>query len=109
MKTWKEKLVAGLLAMGFTQDVNSRSQKYAAFNHPQRHDTLFVGKSGALRAGLTVASSYSVGDPSNQSTLYKMVIAHVPVVHSHLVHDKDCELGDNHKECPACTETQSSS
>ena len=75
MKTWKEKLVAGLLAMGFTQDVNIRSQKYVAFTHPSRHDTLFVGKSGALRAGLTASTSYSVGDPSAQSGLYRMIIS----------------------------------
>lgn len=71
-KTYQERLEAGLLALGYTQDLNARTGKYDTFIPPKGGETrTFIGKAGALRVGRTVSSSVSLGDPSNQTGAYK--------------------------------------
>ncbi len=74
MKTYQERLIAGLTAMGYKPDPTNKSH-YKAFVHPQSDGRLFVGTNGALRSGRTASSSHSVGDPSRQTGFYTKVLA----------------------------------
>lgn len=73
MQTYKERLIAGLQAKGWTLDKNDRS-KYTAFTKPFHTQKLFVGTAGALRAGECASRSHSVGDPSHQPRFYAEVL-----------------------------------
>ncbi len=60
MATIRERLCAALEARGYTK-VESRSRKYVTYTHADKPDRiLFVGKSGALRAGKNVTESFAV-------------------------------------------------
>lgn len=73
MKTYKERLIAGLKAMGYVEDPNDRS-KYVAFKDRNSHLKLFVGNAGALRKGRCASDSFSLGDPSRQTAFYQTVL-----------------------------------
>jgi hypothetical protein len=64
MKTYHDRLVAGLKAMGWVLDTKQKSN-YTAFTNKLSPSKLFVGKSGALRKGLNASSSQSIGCPSD--------------------------------------------
>jgi hypothetical protein len=75
---YQERLIAGLLALGFTA-CPSRSGKYQAFNRNEldkenRDVYLFVGSSGALRKGHCASDSFSIGDPARQSPAYRLIL-----------------------------------
>ncbi len=71
-KTYQERLIAGLTAMGY-KPIEHKSGLYKAFirNGPR----MFVGPNGALRTGRSASNSHSVGDPSQQTGFYSMVLA----------------------------------
>ncbi len=71
-KTYQERLIAGLTAMGY-KPIEHKSGLYKAFirNGPK----MFVGPNGALRTGRSASNSHSVGDPSQQTGFYSMVLA----------------------------------
>lgn len=71
--TYKERLIAGLKALGYSEDPKNKS-KYAAFVHPERNNKMFVGTAGALRSGTSASSSFSIGDPANKSKHYMIVL-----------------------------------
>jgi hypothetical protein len=71
---YKDKLIAGLLALGWKRDLNTRSAKYFAFFHPDKQTLIFVGDRGALRMGDCASNSHSIGDPSNQTPVYKRIL-----------------------------------
>ena len=74
--TYKARLVAGLTALGY-KPVATKSAKYASFVKRQESGaftTLHVGKFGALRCGPSASTSYSVGDPANQTLFYLSVL-----------------------------------
>lgn len=71
-KTYHERLEAGLLALGYQRDPNNRSGKLDAYLSPKGGEVrVWLGRAGALRVGRTVAASRSIGDPSNQTPVYK--------------------------------------
>lgn len=72
-KTYKERLIAGLLAKGYVIDHTDRS-KYTAFTKPGFPEKLFVGESGALRKGECASRSYSIGDPTRITQIYGIVL-----------------------------------
>lgn len=72
-QTYKERLIAGLLALGYVQDHTDRSH-YAAFIKPNHPRKLFVGDAGALRLGECASRSYSIGDPARQTPAYLRVL-----------------------------------
>lgn len=45
-----------------------------AFVHPEKDNKAFVGSAGALRAGKTASNSMSMGDPSNLTGWYRIVL-----------------------------------
>ena len=69
-QTLEQRLIAGLIALGYQQDLQSRSTRYTVFLDPENDKNvtlagrepckLFVGHSGALRRGITVDRSYSI-------------------------------------------------
>lgn len=71
--TYQERLIAGLLALGFTQQKIQPSKKYTKFtrdNPGAGFTILHVGKMGALRCGPSASASYSVGDPGSPNNKY---------------------------------------
>lgn len=72
--TYKERLVAGLKALGWVEDRTDKS-KYTAFTHPEKEGKAFVGQYGALRLGECASRSFSIGDPANQTVVYKEILA----------------------------------
>jgi len=72
MATFKERLIAGLHAKGWKEC--STKSHYAAFQHPEREETLFVGENGALRVGRCASASHSVGDPSRRTNFYTSIL-----------------------------------
>ncbi len=61
--TNRNKIIAGLTALGFVQDTNARTSKYLVFKEPGKSNAYLVGKSGALRkTNSTVAKSISLTD-----------------------------------------------
>lgn len=70
--TFKERLIAGLLALGWRQDNSDRSRYTAFVNHGA--PKLFVGENGALRMGECASRSHSVGDPNRQTKFYTQVL-----------------------------------
>lgn len=74
MRTYKERLVAGLRAKGY-KPVAQLSGRYEAFADADLERKVFVGVSGALRVGRTATSSYSIGDPQRQTETYKALLS----------------------------------
>ena len=60
MKTLREKYIAGLTARGFKEV--KRTSKWVVFEHHilPSGDFYYVGKSGSLRTGTTIATSIPV-------------------------------------------------
>jgi len=78
MKTYKERLTAGLLALGW-REVNTASGKYTAFTDGKAGTPiLYVGNAGALRVGSCASQSHSIGDPVRQTAFYQKVLAAAP-------------------------------
>lgn len=71
--TYKERLIAGLKALGYSVDKTNRS-KYTALTHPGRELKSFIGANGAFRIGKSASNSTSIGDPGNQGGAYKKVL-----------------------------------
>lgn len=63
--TIKDRLIAGLLALGWKQ-VEGRSSKYTTFERPGTNRRMFVGSNGALRIGRCATNSVS----AQQTQLY---------------------------------------
>lgn len=74
MKTYKERLEAGLAAMGYDRCLGRSSRKYVAWSRDGAK-FLFVGPSGALRLGRCVTESHSVGCPGMESEFYRRLLA----------------------------------
>lgn len=72
--TYAERLIAGLLALGWQLDTRNGSAKYTAFTKPTTANKAFVGPHGALRIGECATRSYSIGDANNQTAKYLMVL-----------------------------------
>jgi len=61
--TNRDLTIAGLLATGATEVIPSPTKKYRTFRDQSRNDAFFfVGRSGALRYGMTVTGSVSLTD-----------------------------------------------
>ena len=73
-KTYKERLEAGLVALGYRL-VPGVSRKYVAYHKEPSKSKLFVGKLGALRSGTSATGSFSLGDPSNMTAVYQRILA----------------------------------
>lgn len=71
--TYQEQLIAGLKALGYSEDVTDKS-KYTAFRKPGESVKLFVGKYGALRKGECASRSFSLGDPQNKTAIWEAII-----------------------------------
>jgi len=71
--TYKERLITGLLALGYAIDKTDRSH-YTAFIKPGQKRKLFVGEAGALRCGECASRSFSLGDPVRVTTDYEKVL-----------------------------------
>lgn len=71
--TFAQRLVAGLKALGYAVDTTNKS-RYLAFVHPEKENKAFVGSNGALRAGRSASNSMSMGDPSNLTGWYRIVL-----------------------------------
>ena len=69
MKTYEERLVAGLIAIGYSEDETKRT-KLRCFIKEGRANKLFVGPNGALRSGKCATKSYSIGNPSDKNSFY---------------------------------------
>jgi hypothetical protein len=76
MRTFKERLIAGLQTKGWKQ-VETASSKYTCFRNPNNlaGPLLYVGFAGALRAGPCASQSHSVGDPQRPTAFYKGLLA----------------------------------
>lgn len=72
--TLHDRLVAGLLALGWSKDHTDKS-RYDAFMHPKRQAKLFVGTNGALRSGECASRSFSIGDAARQTPAYSHYLA----------------------------------
>ncbi len=72
--TFRERLIAGLLALGYKRDLTDRSH-YEAFTRPGLDDKLFVGTNGALRKGHCASKSWSIGDATRQTPVYSQILA----------------------------------
>lgn len=74
--TFKERLIAGLKAMGYRQVENERSH-YTAFYNPTSKLTTryFVGDAGALRMGSKASHSWSIGCPADKTGSYLKLLA----------------------------------
>lgn len=67
--TFAQRIERGLIASGWARDYSDKS-RYTAWIKPGEVNKLFTGPSGALRKGQCASRSYSIGDPSNQRSLY---------------------------------------
>lgn len=70
--TFAERLKNGLLALGWEEAPTT--SKYIAMKHKESTNFLFIGKSGALRAGRVASSSVSIGDPTNRTDRYNNIL-----------------------------------
>ncbi len=71
MQTYEIRLATALLKRGFTEDHANKS-RYRAFI--KGSTKLYVGQYGALRSGPSASGSHSIGDPSNQTPIYKKLL-----------------------------------
>lgn len=60
-KTLREKYIEALKALGFAH-IPGHSRKYKVFSYQDGGKYLYVGKSGALRMGHTIAGSVPCSD-----------------------------------------------
>lgn len=68
-----DKLIIGLIVSGHTE-VDSKS-KYRTFTHPKLGENkIFVGSHGALRKGPAASFSWSLGDATRQTAVYKNLL-----------------------------------
>ncbi len=72
--TYKERLMAGLLALGHLKCDDQPSKKYVAFQKPGSLNKTFVGPNGALRHGVSATNSISVGCPTGPDAYFKKVL-----------------------------------
>ena len=72
--TYKERLTAGLVAIGWVLDRNDRSKYDAYVKVSGGSQKLFVGPSGALRSGECASRSYSVGCPGMEGGFYTKLL-----------------------------------
>ena len=72
--TFRERLIAGLLAFGYQRDLTDRSH-YEAFTRAGLDDKLFVGINGALRKGRCASKSWSIGEATRQTPVYTQILA----------------------------------
>lgn len=71
-QTYKERLIAGLLALGWVKESVGR---YTVFTKADSLDKMFVGEKGALRYGRCATKSISIGDPGTaRHTMYAKVL-----------------------------------
>jgi len=70
--TYKERLVAGLLADGWRREQHTGA-KVPGYVKPGMKK-VFVGVNGALRTGSCKSSSWSVGDPTRVTVFYKKLL-----------------------------------
>lgn len=73
--TFHDRLVAGLTSRGYRiVDGGGRYTKFTRSDLRSKSTGksfyIFVGPNGALRAGVNVTDSRSIGEPARQSTLY---------------------------------------
>ena len=73
MKSYQDKLIAGLLAIGCIEEP-TRS-KYRMFTRQGWRGRFFVGSHGALRYGQTGATSHSAGNPAMKTRFFMNVIS----------------------------------
>lgn len=73
-KSFAEKIIAGLLAIGAVE-LEQHQRKYRALHIPGKRTIFFVGKKGALRYGQTAVTSFSAGNPQLKTRFYMEVIA----------------------------------
>ena len=73
IRTYRDRLVAGLLACGCIVDTDDKS-KYTAFKRLGQRTKYFVGVNGALRCGECASRSFSIGDPSNQTSVWLRIL-----------------------------------
>ena len=73
-RTYKERLEAGLQALGWQADTTG-SGKYSAWRKAGMKSKAFVGSNGALRLGECASRSFSVGDATRQKGFYAEVLA----------------------------------
>ena len=67
--TKQEQYAAALVKRGF-KEIDSPSRKYRTFQPPTASGMLyFLGKSGAVRAGRNVSSSFAIGDGARRMLL----------------------------------------
>lgn len=67
--TKQEQYAAALVKRGF-KEIESPSRKYRAFRPPTASGMLyFLGKSGAVRSGRTVSTSFAIGDGARRTLL----------------------------------------
>lgn len=69
VRTVREKLIAGLTRLGYREEENPNTTRYVVFMDRTGTDRFFVGRSGALRKGLNLSSSWSVGDQRRKEIL----------------------------------------
>jgi hypothetical protein len=77
--TIREKMIAGLQALGF-EKVQTRASKYDVFSHGQQN--WYVGANGALRIGETVATAHAAGVTTKDLVITAPVVR--PIVRSWL-------------------------
>lgn len=65
-RTLQDKYKARLEACGFRRDFNARTSKYIVMEHPRYRGKIYLGRSGAIRVGQTVATSLSQSDNASQ-------------------------------------------
>jgi hypothetical protein len=72
--TFRERLIAGLLASGWQQESRGR---YTVFTKSDSLDKMFVGDHGALRYGRCATKTIALGDPARQDNhpIYAKLLA----------------------------------
>ena len=73
MRTYKERLIAGLLALGWQEDKTAKG-RYTTFTKTG-HKKIFVGSNGALRQGRSASASRSMGCPASPGGFYRSVLS----------------------------------
>jgi hypothetical protein len=93
--TIREKMIAGLQAMGF-EKVHTHVVKYEVFSHGDKN--WYVGNNGALRIGRTVGESHPAGPITKNLILTAPVVR--PLVLSWLDENKrDINPSEGHGVC----------
>ncbi len=74
MQTYEIRLATALFKRGYVEDKLDKS-RYRAFKREGNKAKVFVGQFGALRTGEVASRSRSIGDPQNQTEIYKKLLA----------------------------------